>query len=219
VALLEREEALWQEWVRASGHPVAITGAGISVASGLPTISRKWRGVPLREVFTEEMFREDPALFYQCYREMLLDWRAARPNPAHYALAKGGVRIITTNIDGLHQKAGSVEVIEVHGNLRELICLSCRELFPAHVAETNPLPRCPSCQALLKPNIVLTGEEVRHIGPAADLVSSADLLLIVGTRLEMAPVRELPKIAKRRGVPVIRCNRLAEVVLPRLFEA
>ncbi|MGZ6505316.1 MAG: SIR2 family NAD-dependent protein deacylase [Tumebacillaceae bacterium] len=210
-------DARWREWARSSRRPVAITGAGISVPSGLPTINREWRGVPLRDVFTAEMFHSDPARFYDCYREMLLDWRDAKPNPAHRALARAGVRIITQNFDGLHQEAGSREVLEVHGNLRELICLGCAELFPAHVAETNPLPKCPSCDTLLKPNIVLEGEEVRHIAIAMDWVGQADLLLVIGTKLEMAPVCDLPPMAQARGVPVIRCNKRAEEVLPDLF--
>ncbi|MBL0387660.1 iron dicitrate transport regulator FecR [Tumebacillus sp. ITR2] len=209
--------AEWKEWARAAQRPVAITGAGISVPSGLPTINREWRGVPLREVFTEEMFKDDPARFYQCYREMLLDWREARPNPAHEALAARGVRIITQNFDGLHQEAGSKEVLEIHGNLRELVCLHCREVYPAHVAETNHLPHCPTCGNLLKPNIVLLGEKVRHIVIATDWVGQCDLLLVIGTKLEMAPVRLLPEIADVRGVPIIRCNKGSELLLPELF--
>ncbi|KEO84388.1 SIR2 family NAD-dependent protein deacylase [Tumebacillus flagellatus] len=211
------ELAQWKAWVEESQTPVAVTGAGISVASGLPTINREWRGVALKDVFTWEMFEDDPARFYQCYREMMLDWRDARPNPAHLALAHGRVRIITQNFDGLHQEAGSRDVLEIHGNLRELICLHCEELYPAHVAEKNPLPHCPTCNHLLKPNIVLVGEEVRHIAVAVDWVGSCDLLLVVGTNLEMDPVRRLPEIAEQRGVPVIRCNRGAEDVLPLLF--
>lgn len=210
-------DAQWIAWARKAKKPVAITGAGISVPSGLPTINSSWRGVPLREVFTLTMFTDDPARFYQCFRELLLDWREAKPNPAHLALVKGGVRVITQNIDGLHQEAGAQDVVEMHGNLRELICLHCEELYPSHVAESNPLPHCPSCQHLLKPNIVLVGEEVRHIATATDWVGECDLLLTIGTALEMAPVRELPKIATARGVPIIACNACAEEVLPQLF--
>lgn len=210
-------EWLYKKWIGEAERPVAITGAGLSVASGLPTINREWRGIPLREIFTQEMFLNDPEKFYQCYREMLLEWREAKPNPGHEALAKAGVRVITQNFDGLHQKAGSREVLEVHGNLRELICLGCSALYPSHVAETNPLPLCPTCQQLLQPNIVLVGEEVRHIAVATDWVGQADVLLVVGTKLEMAPICDLPKLAKKRGIPVITCNKKAESVLPELF--
>lgn len=210
-------ETIWKEWAHQSSHPVAITGAGISVPSGLPTINRSWHGIPLKDMFTLDRFQNAPEQFYQCYREMLLDWRQARPNPAHLALAKAGVQVITQNIDGLHQAAGSRDVLEIHGNLRELCCLDCRELYPAHVAETNPLPRCPSCRELLKPNIVLVGEEVRHYALAVDRIGQADLLLIIGTKLEMDPVRQLPAIAEKNGVPIIRCNKKSEEILPQLF--
>ncbi|HEU4963445.1 MAG TPA: Sir2 family NAD-dependent protein deacetylase [Bacilli bacterium] len=210
-------EAVWKEWAARSQRPVAITGAGISVPSGLPTVSREWRGVPLKDVLTLEMFRQKPERFYQCYREMMLEWREARPNPAHEALARAGVKVITQNFDGLHQQAGSTEVLEVHGNLRELVCLDCHEAYPAHVAEANPLPRCPSCEEVLKPNIVLVGEEVLHIAVAVDWVGQADLLLVIGTKLEMTPVRDLPPIAAGNGVPVIHCNKKCEEVLPQLF--
>lgn len=210
-------ERIWRQAVEGAKVAVAITGAGLSVASGLPTVSREWRGIPLKEIFTQEMFLSDPERFYQCYREMLLDWREAKPNEGHLALAEAGVRIITQNYDGLHQKAGSGQVLEVHGNLRELLCLGCSALFPSHVAETNPLPHCPACARLLQPNIVLEGEAVRHLSVAIDWVGQADVLLIVGTKLEMAPVAQLPEMAQKRGIPVITVNKKAEQVLPELF--
>jgi NAD-dependent deacetylase len=210
-------EVKWRTWIEGARRLVAITGAGLSVASGLPTINRKWRGIPLRDIFTQDMFLNDPEKFYQCYREMLLDWREAKPNDGHLALARAGVRIITQNLDGLHQEAGSHDVLEVHGNLRELLCLGCSALYPSHVAETNPLPKCPACDRLLQPNIVLVGEEVRHIAVATDWVGQADVLLVIGTKLEMAPICDLPEIAKKRGIPVITCNKKAEQVLPELF--
>ncbi|PWK14410.1 SIR2 family NAD-dependent protein deacylase [Tumebacillus permanentifrigoris] len=210
-------DAQWRRWAESAQQPVAITGAGISVPSGLPTINRSWRGVPLREIFAAQMFAGDPARFFACYRELMLEWREAVPNPAHRALVRAGVRIITQNLDGLHQVAGSGDVLEVHGNLRELVCQHCQGVYPAHVAETNPLPHCPTCAHLLKPNIVLVGEEVRHIATAADWVGQCDLLLVIGTKLEMAPVRDLPQIARERGVPILACNRRAEEMLPALF--
>lgn len=211
-------EQQWKGWAKSAKRPVAITGAGISVPSGLPTAAAKWRGFTLQEIFTVDMYRREPETFYRCYREMLLDWRAAQPNPAHRALAEAKVSVITQNIDGLHQKAGSAEVLEVHGNLRELICETCYALYPSEEAKGDRTPCCPSCQQLLKPNIVLAGEDVRHIAIAVDRVGQADLLLIVGTKLEMKPVCALPKIAEEKGVPIIRCNRSAELLLPELCE-
>ncbi|WP_157729464.1 SIR2 family NAD-dependent protein deacylase [Tumebacillus algifaecis] len=209
-------ETMWKRWAELSVRPTAITGAGISVPSGLPTAGKRWRNWTLKEMFTLEMYRSDPLTFYDCYRDMLLQWREAKPNPAHVALAEANVRIITQNLDGLHLKADSAEVLEIHGNLRELICEICFALYPSHVAEHNRMPKCPTCAKPLKPNIVLSGEDVRHIAEAADWVGQADLLLIVGTKLEMEPICSLPRIAKSNGVPIIHCNKKAEVLLPEV---
>jgi NAD-dependent deacetylase len=209
-------ETEWITWAKQAKRPVAVTGAGISVPSGLPTAGERWRGRTLKEIFTVDLYRKDPLTFYDCYREMLLKWHEARPNPAHRALADASVWIITQNLDGLHQKAGSAHVLEVHGNLRELICETCLALYPSHIAKRNPKPKCPTCERLLKPNIVLEGEDVRHIATAVDWVGMADLLLIIGTKLEMKPVCELPKIAERKGIPIIRCNKKSEEVLPEI---
>ncbi|TCP59494.1 NAD-dependent deacetylase [Tumebacillus sp. BK434] len=206
----------WISWAQQARRPVAITGAGISVPSGLPTVSKTWRGFTLKEIFTVDFYRRDPLTFYDCYRDMLLDWRVARPNPAHLALAEAGVPVITQNLDGLHQKAGSRDVLELHGNLRELLCERCGALYPAHAAEANPQPLCPTCGVLLKPNIVLEGEDVRHIAVAADRVGQADLLLVIGTKLAMKPVCTLPQIAAASGIPILHCNKKAEELLPAL---
>ncbi|MFC4767333.1 SIR2 family NAD-dependent protein deacylase [Effusibacillus consociatus] len=207
----------WEQQLCAAEHPVAITGAGISVASGLPTISGEWKGIELRDFFTLEMFFNSTEEFYQYYRHMQSHWKEAKPNPAHIALAQNGMRVITQNIDGLHQRAGSKHVLEMHGNLLELVCVGCKSIFSSDLIDTAAIPKCPSCKDLLKPNIVLVGEEVFHYGTAVDWVGRADLLLIVGTRLEMSPCRELPEIVKRNGAPIVWINRRSEEILPFLL--
>lgn len=206
----------WKKQFRETMHPVAITGAGISVASGLPTVSAEWKGIELRDFFTVRMFVRSTAKFYQYYRHIHRHWQDARPNPGHISLAESGLSIITQNIDGLHQQAGSRHVLELHGNLRELLCLDCKAIYAADLVYQSPVPACPSCKGLLKPNIVLVGEEVYHYGTAVDWIGKADLLLIVGTRLEMAPCQELPEVAKRNGTPIIWINHDAEILLPTL---
>lgn len=208
----------WKQVILSAEHPLAITGAGISVASGLPTVSFRWRGIPLRDVFTLDMFQRKPQQFYACYREMMLHWNVAKPNGAHLAIARRKIPVITMNIDGLHQEAGSSHVIELHGNLRELVCLDCDSLFPSELAKNNDFPYCPTCKGRLKPNIVLVGEEVHHFSTAVDWTGRSDVILIVGTRLEMAPCNQLPEVAKRRGATMIRINKRAEDVLPRILE-
>ncbi|GAX91821.1 hypothetical protein EFBL_3512 [Effusibacillus lacus] len=208
---------VWKRQVAGSFHPIAVTGAGISVPSGLPTVSADWKGIPLREFFTLDMFLRETERFYQYYRHILQHWTHARPNQAHYSLAKKGIPVITQNIDGLHSMAGSRHVLELHGNLLELVCTNCRSIYSSQLAYRQKLPQCASCRGLLKPNIVLVGEEVYHYGTAVDWVGRADLLLIVGTRLEMAPCNELLEIAKRNGAAIIRINRRAEVILPQIL--
>lgn len=207
----------WRRMLEKAVRPVAITGAGISVASGLPTVTAEWKGIELRDFFSREMFVSETEKFYRYYRHMLRHWQTARPNPAHLALAADGMPVITQNIDGLHIRAGSPHVLELHGNLLELACCRCDAIFSSDMAFQSEIPLCPSCKNLLKPRIVLVGEEVYHYGTAVDWVGKADLLLIVGTRLEMAPCHQLLAVAGRKGIPVIRVNRAAEKILPAIL--
>src|SRR5579875_3358955 len=106
--------------VQSARFLTAITGAGISIASGLPTIKGEVRGVGLEEFFRETLWSKKPDLYFSVYREILWHWRDALPNKAHLSLAQIGAWVITQNIDGLHRDAGNDHVIELHGNLREL---------------------------------------------------------------------------------------------------
>lgn len=213
----DRDLKAWRGlWDRAS-RPVALTGAGISVASGLPTGSAKWNGIALRELFTRRRFEEAPGVFFACYRDWLWKWREAVPNPAHAALAEAAVPVVTLNVDGLHRRAGSVLCLELHGRLSELICPACGLLVQGDRAFKETVPHCPDCRRILQPNMVFVGEPVRHFAEAVDLVGDADLLLVVGTRLDVAPVNQFPAVAGRKGIPTIRINRRAERLLPALI--
>jgi NAD-dependent deacetylase len=194
---------------------VALTGAGISVPSGIPDFrspgSGLWEGVDPMRVAHIDAFRRDPATFWGFYgaRFSLLDGR--RPNPAHAALAtleaRGRLRaVITQNIDGLHAAAGSREVIEVHGSVAESVCLRDGARFPlAEVrarlaAAADGIPRC-DCRAPLKPGVVLFGEWLPEAAMtrAAALAAEADLLLCVGSSLEVHPVAGLPALTLEGG--------------------
>jgi len=204
---------------RISGKIVAITGAGISVASGLPTIRKSYCGVALRDMFTIELYRDTPDDFFTCYKEVLKQWSDASPSQAHFALAVYNIPIITQNVDGLHQKAGSRKVIELHGNIREMICTGCGSLFHADQASVGQgVPRCPACGKSLRPNMVLVGEEVHHYAAAVDVVAASDVLIVIGTRLGMSPVKELPTVAVRNGGRVITINEDAETEVRLLLE-
>ncbi len=194
----------------------AVTGAGISVASGLPLLEDEVQDVPLREFFAPELFQNCPHQYYKVYREALMTWRKAAPNSAHLALAQAGVWIVTQNVDGLHWDAGSKHVIELHGNFRELLCRACHQIYSSQLALRDEVPTCTGCHRPLEPGIVLEGQEIRHFSRAVDWVGRSQLLFVVGTTLQMEPVRSLPSIAKDNGAHVVWVNEEAERVLPVL---
>ncbi len=195
----------------------ALTGAGISVDSGIPAFRGAqglWERYDPMEYATIGAFLRDPEKVWKMLAEMMDILFKAAPNPAHAALAEmerdGFLRaVITQNIDGLHQAAGSRKVVEYHGNPGELVCLACgrtfRSLEKIH-AEGIP-PRC-GCGAILKPDVVFFGEAIPG-GPqeeAEALVSECRVLLVVGTSAEVTPACELPKLAKRAGAAIVEVN-------------
>ena len=185
---------------------VVLTGAGISTELGIfdfrsPT--GLWADVDPFEVASIQAFRRDPARVWSFYRERIDVLLDAKPNAAHSALAqlerKGLVSaVVTQNIDMLHSRAGSEEVVEVHGSIRSAQCLRCLWTEPAaavlaQLAET-PVPACPQCGEPLKPGIVLFGEVLPAgaMERAVQLARGARLMLVVGSSLEVWPVGGLP---------------------------
>ncbi|MFB5191219.1 SIR2 family NAD-dependent protein deacylase [Alicyclobacillus fastidiosus] len=199
-------------------NAIALTGAGISVASGLPLGNEVVQGIPLNEFFMFHTWKERPSQAFAAYREILLDWRRATPNRAHQALADARIRVITQNIDGLHRDAGSQDVIELHGNLRELRCLRCDAVFASQLVWKAAVPSCPTCGDQLFPGFILEGDAVRHIARAVEWVAAADYLVVVGTQLAMDPVRQLREIARERGADVIWISAMAEKWVPLLLQ-
>lgn len=221
-----KDPSAWH-WLTRSRAPVAITGAGISAASGLPTLQGEEGGRPLREWFRGEEAKRHVVEYAAAYQRMVSGWLRAKPNAAHRALARKCVRIITQNIDGLHQKAGSHSVIELHGSLRRWRCLDCRRTEAAlHrldrrslICGMERLDVCGWCKGRLIPDLVLEGEPVRNLARAVNWVSTADALLIVGTTLTRDPVGRFPAIARALDVPVFTVNKDAERRLPQLLAA
>ncbi len=207
----------WQKQVREhclrANEMVAITGAGISVPSGLPSAEEMFRGKQVKELFSKELAKRHWQQYRHLYAKIVEDWSVARPNHAHHALALRDVKTITMNLDGLHQQAGTKSVIEIHGTLRRFRCLHCgaRErsiaLWKNHV-------KCRLCDGPMWPDVVLEGEPVRQLGLALNWMSLADALLIIGTSLTMQPIRKFPKIAKENGIPVIVVNEKADEWVP-----
>lgn len=195
----------------------AVTGAGVSRASGLPLLEDEVCGVHLKEFFRGRLLREEPERFYKVYREMLQTWGQVEPNDGHFALAKRGVWVITQNIDGLHRIAGSRHLVELHGNFRELKCESCGAIESSGRALSQTIPTCPRCNSRLVPGIVMEGGEVRHVSLAMDWVGRAEVLLIVGTTMSSDPVRRIPLATNREAV-VIEINNHSEEILPKLLQ-
>jgi len=193
---------------------VALTGAGISVPSGIPDFRTPgeglWEKVDPAEVAHIDAFHEDPRRFWSYYRPRFADLRSKSPNRAHQVLAEleaGGLidAVITQNVDLLHAKAGSERVIEVHGSIASSSCLSCGASYPLEsVGELfglDGVATCACCTGAVKPDVVLFGELLpeRAMVEAEELCEKADLLLCVGSSLEVHPVAGLPELTLRSG--------------------
>jgi NAD-dependent protein deacetylase/lipoamidase len=197
---------------------VVLTGAGISTESGIPDFRSAggiWERYDPAEVAHIEAFRRDPVRVWEFYALRLDALAAAEPNDGHRALAEleehGWIRaIVTQNVDGLHRRAGSREVVEVHGSLREAECIHCGVRVPMAAAlDQLPLPPCPECGEVLKPGVVMFGEllPAAAIEWAQALAAEADLLLVVGSALEVFPVADLPAETLASGGALAIVNR------------
>ena len=201
--------------VRRADRVVALTGAGISVPSGIPDFrspgSGLWEGVDPMEVAHVDAFRRDPVGFWSFYGARFHLLAGKQPNPGHLALAalerRGLLQaVITQNIDGLHQAAGSQDVIEVHGSAASASCPMCGTRYPqAEVIEradaaADHVPRCEAGHPL-KPDVVLFGDMLPEaaVDRAWALAAEADVLLCVGSSLEVHPIAQLPGIALGSG--------------------
>jgi len=206
------------EMIRANQPCVALTGAGASTESGIPdfrSASGIWAQYDPYEVASIAGFHRDPARVWEFYGLRLGVLGDAQPNPAHCALAElerdGWIgALITQNVDRLHERAGSQDVIEVHGSLRSAICLSCGQREPMEqVALRLPMPRCQSCDTILKPDVVMFGEQLpaAAIDRATELAEAAALMLVVGSSLEVWPVAGLPEATLAHGGKLAIVNR------------
>jgi NAD-dependent deacetylase len=236
--------------LREARHTIVLTGAGVSTPSGIPDFrspgSGLWESVNPFVVASIYGFRLKPKAFYDWVRPLAEKALAAVPNPAHVALADLETRgvlaaVITQNIDGLHQKAGSREVLELHGHIREAGCLKCQHTVATdglldRFLATSEVPRCDACGGVMKPNVVLFGEQLPRdvVDAAMAHVQQADLVLVAGSSLEVTPASQLPLLVHERGGRVVVVNLtptyidpVAEVViygdvadvLPRIAQA
>ena len=200
-----------------SNFLVAFTGAGISVESGIPPF-RGPTGLWSRynpEILDIDFFMKKPAESWKYIKEIFYDYmQNTQPNIAHYFLSeleKNGILkgIITQNIDNLHQKAGSKNVVEFHGTASRLECIKCKNKYPSDkISLDNLPPLCPKCKGILKPDFVFFGEPIptEAFEKSLYLMQNADALLIIGTTGEIMPASELPYIAKEKGAKIIEIN-------------
>jgi len=198
---------------------VALTGAGVSTESGIPDFRSPtgiWAKFDPLEYASLDAFRRDPAKVWSFYAPRFAMLAEAEPNAAHRALAelerRGLMRaVVTQNIDLLHERAGSREVLEVHGSIRTSSCLDCGASFPLAAIEeqlkSRDAPVC-SCGAILTPDVVFFGEllPTATIDRAYALAAEAGVLLVVGSTLEVWPVAELPLVTRRAGGTVAIVN-------------
>jgi NAD-dependent deacetylase len=204
------------ELVRGARSVVALTGAGISVPSGIPDFrspgSGLWERVDPMEVAHIDAFRRDPARFWSFYGERFATLADKQPNGAHRALVeleRRGVldAVITQNIDMLHRRAGTRELVEVHGSIATCTCPRCRGSVPLEDARalllsaSDGVPRCEVCARALKPEVVLFGEMLpeQALARARVLCERADVLLCIGSSLEVHPVAGLPLLTLAAG--------------------
>ncbi len=195
---------------------VALTGAGMSVESGIPDFRSPgglWRTYPPEEYATMSAFERDPAKVWGMLRAMVHALAEAQPNEGHRAMARAqreGLlqRVVTQNIDSLHRRAGSEQPVEVHGSSTGLHCPRCRWLDRGASAGADGVPRCPRCSGPLKPPVVLFEEGLPQgaLGEAMRLARGCELMLIVGTSLQVYPVASLPDIAAAAGATLVEVN-------------
>ena len=194
----------------------ALTGAGVSVESGVPDFRSAvglWARYDPFEYATLSNVLASPAKSWEMFRELAAAIEGITPNPAHRALAElescGRLAaIVTQNIDGLHQAAGSRRVLEIHGEGTRLHCLHCGHFEPFQSAHRRPgpVPACPRCRAALKPNVVLFEEPVRHLEAVSALVRRSDVVLVAGTSARVAPASQIPSEVVARGGSILEFN-------------
>jgi NAD-dependent deacetylase len=207
--------------VASSNKIVALTGAGISVDSGIPDFRSEgglWQRYDPHEYATIESFNRNPTKFWTMGRELAETILQAKPNSAHKGLSKLEsnkklIGIITQNIDNLHQAAGNKRIVELHGNYLRAYCTNCSREYVGEEVHQRVVngeipPKCDSCQGILKSEAVLFGEPLpeKAMGEAVELCRKTDLMLVIGSSLTIYPAAFLPQLAKNAGAKIILVN-------------
>lgn len=206
-----------RQWLAKAHRVVALTGAGVSAESGIPVFRGAgglWQQHRPEDLATPEAFARNPRLVWEWY-----DWRRARvaaatPNPAHLALVAleqslSGFTLITQNVDGLHDRAGSRHMLKLHGDLWWLRCTGCgKEGRNTEVPLSDLPPRC-ACGALMRPAVVWFGEALpsEALRAASEAATQAQVFLVIGTSALVQPAASLPLLARQHGARVVEINR------------
>lgn len=202
--------------LRGAHHIAVFTGAGVSAESGIPTFREAqtglWSNFRAEDLATPEAFRRDPFTVWKWYEWRRDLMREVRPNPAHLAIAAleqrvPHVTVITQNVDGLHHRAGSTDVIELHGNIWNNFCFHCRQPGEPAAASDVP-PRCAHCGGMVRPGVVWFGESLPAPAwhRAAEVSEHADVFFCIGTSSLVEPAASLPRYAQSCGRTVIQIN-------------
>ncbi len=208
------------EVLKSAKNSYVLTGAGVSTPSGIPDFRGKngiYKTMPL-DIFDIDKFFEDPERYYKLHRDRILSFKSAEPNIVHKMLAelekKGLIKaVVTQNIDGLHQKAGSKNVIELHGSMDSYVCTKCGRAYDSEYVEKvlmkkDLIPRCEECGGILKPSVVFFGEALpeKALMKAYSIAEEADASIAVGTSLVVYPAALLPKITVEHGGKLVVIN-------------
>ena len=220
--------AIASDLIKKSQYSVALTGAGISTPSGIPDFRSPgvglWTKYQPMEVASLSIFRHHPEKFYQWLHPLAVKMHSAEPNQAHYALVelqRAGYlsSIITQNIDGLHTRAGADNVVEVHGTLNTISCTGCFRQFPSKTffedyINNCTIPHCEACGSILKPDVILYEEQlpIKTWLQAENECKKCELLLVLGTSLEVMPSAKLPLKALEHGARLIIINQAATFI-------
>ncbi|MFC7061410.1 NAD-dependent protein deacylase [Halobacillus seohaensis] len=197
---------------------VVLTGAGVSTASGIPDF-RSSDGVWSEDLSREDYmsshyFSTNPIDFWKKYKSIfhIKLLQQYEPNNVHYFLKELEIKtrkvsIITQNVDGLHTKANSSRVIEYHGSLDKASCPACGQLYSVNYVLAYETPRCETCQTVIKPNVVLFGDLITAHDEAEAVIDQADLLIVLGTSLQVSPFNVLPQYAVNKGIATVLANK------------
>jgi len=220
-------------WIRQSESTVFFGGAGVSTESGIPDFrsesglykARQVYGCPPEELLSHRFFKREPELFFRYYKENLVA-RDAKPNAAHIALAKWEARgllraVVTQNIDGLHQAAGSKNVLELHGSNWRQYCVKCHARYDLdYILGQEGVPRCAACGGTVRPDVVLYGEQLDDsvVSAAVNAIAGAELLIVGGTSLAVYPAAGLLRYFNGERLVLVNksetpCDAQAQLVI------